>query len=442
MITSSIDIYTAGIAGVIIIGFIGDMIARRSGLPSIIWLLAFGIILGPLLGILKNSLLVSLSPIVSTLVLLIVVFNAGLKLNIYQFVRSLSRTSLLAVVNFAVAALFAILGCLFFGFSIIDALLLGVIVGGTSAAVIPIISKGSSLSPQAKSLVTVESILTDPIGIILTLALINIVLLNQYSVNFVISSVISSFSISLVLGAVAGFIWIPIMGYLQKDRYEYSYAGALAAAFILFLAVQGLNGSGPIAVLVFGLMIANGEEIFKWFKYKNTSNFTMSAESRRFNNLITFFTSAFFFVYLGALVSFSNYIAIFTGIVVSVLLVLARFIGTPMALFKSQYQKEEIPQISTMVSRGMGAGVLATLPLAYGVPGTSDFINIIFTVILFTILFNSGSAFLFRKKKPLQTNSKASLSNQAKKEAEEQASSKKQQSRKAGKEASPDSTVP
>ncbi len=421
MITSSIDIYTAGIAGVVVIGFIGDMIARKSHLPSIVWLLAFGLVLGPVFGILKNSLLVGLSPIVSTIVLLIVVFNAGLKLNIYQFIRSISRTMLLAVVNFVIAAAITAAAAYIFGFSLIDGILLGVIVGGTSAAVIPIISKGSSLSPQAKNLVTVESILTDPIGIVLTLAIINIIILNNYSLNFVVSSVISSFSISLVMGAVAGFIWIPIMGYLQRDRYEYSYAGALAVAFIIFLITQALNGSGPIAALVFGIMIANGEEIFKWLKYKDTNSFTLNSESRRFNNLITFFTAAFFFVYLGALVSFSNYSSMLIGLGITVLLIVSRFIGTPVALFKSQYQKEEMPQISTMVSRGMGAGVLATLPLAYGVPGTAQFINIIFMVILASILFNSAAAFFFASKKPKVTVSpKAALSEQAKQEATKQ----------------------
>ncbi len=421
MITSSIDIYTAGIAGVVVIGFIGDMIARKSHLPSIVWLLAFGLVLGPVFGILKNSLLVGLSPIVSTIVLLIVVFNAGLKLNIYQFIRSISRTMLLAVVNFVIAAAITAAAAYIFGFSLIDGILLGAIVGGTSAAVIPIISKGSSLSPQAKNLVTVESILTDPIGIVLTLAIINIIILNNYSLNFVVSSVISSFSISLVMGAVAGFIWIPIMGYLQRDRYEYSYAGALAVAFIIFLITQALNGSGPIAALVFGIMIANGEEIFKWLKYKDTNSFTLNSESRRFNNLITFFTAAFFFVYLGALVSFSNYSSMLIGLGITVLLIVSRFIGTPVALFKSQYQKEEMPQISTMVSRGMGAGVLATLPLAYGVPGTAQFINIIFMVILASILFNSAAAFFFASKKPKVTVSpKAALSEQAKQEATKQ----------------------
>ena len=421
MITSSIDIYTAGIAGVVVIGFIGDMIARKSHLPSIVWLLAFGLVLGPVFGILKNSLLVGLSPIVSTIVLLIVVFNAGLKLNIYQFIRSISRTMLLAVVNFVIAAAITAAAAYIFGFSLIDGILLGVIVGGTSAAVIPIISKGSSLSPQAKNLVTVESILTDPIGIVLTLAIINIIILNNYSLNFVVSSVISSFSISLVMGAVAGFIWIPIMGYLQRDRYEYSYAGALAVAFIIFLITQALNGSGPIAALVFGIMIANGEEIFKWLKYKDTNSFTLNSESRRFNNLITFFTAAFFFVYLGALVSFSNYSSMLIGLGITVLLIVSRFIGTPVALFKSQYQKEEMPQISTMVSRGMGAGVLATLPLAYGVPGTAQFINIIFMVILASILFNSAAAFFFASKKPkVKVSPKAALSEQAKQEATKQ----------------------
>ncbi len=395
MITSSIDIYSAGIAGVVVIGFIGDIIARKTGLPSIVWLLAFGIILGPVLGILPASLLISLSPIVSTLVLLIIIFNAGLRLNIYQFVRSLSQTTILAVVNFVVSALLTAIAMYAFGFSQVDAILMGVIVGGTSAAVIPIISKSAPMSSQSKNLVTVESILTDPIGIVLTLAIINIIILNNYSIGFVVSTVAANFSIAIVFGALAGIVWVPIMGYLQTNRYEYSYAGSIAAAFIIFILVQYINGSGPIAALVFGIILANGETIYKEMKYENTKNFTLSKESKRFNSLVTFFTGAFFFVYLGGLVSFSNPYSFLIGVAITAALIIARFIGTPVALMKSQYNDDEKFQISYMVSRGMGAGVLATLPLAYGIAGTSQFINIIFTVIILTILFNSISSLYF-----------------------------------------------
>lgn len=391
---SSIDIYTAGIAGVVVIGFIGDIISKRTGFPSIVWLLAFGIILGPVFGVLSKSLLIGLSPIVSTLVLLIVIFNAGLRLNIYQFIRSLSRTSLLAVFNFIMAALAAILVMLIFKFNFIDALLMGVIVGGTSAAVIPLISKEAKMSGQARNLVTVESILTDPIGIVLTLAIINIILLKDYSISFAVSSVVSSFSIAIVLGVIAGLVWVPIMGYLQKDKYEYSYAGSISVAFLIFIIVQYLNGSGPIAALVFGIIVSNGEEIFKWFRYKDVRNFTMTSESKRFNNLITFFTSAFFFVYLGALVSFTNIYAMIIGGCIAAALIIARFISTPIALARSEYTNEDKTNASYMVSRGMGAGVLATLPIAYGISGTSSFINIIFIVIVATIVFNSAAALI------------------------------------------------
>jgi NhaP-type Na+/H+ or K+/H+ antiporter len=195
-----------------------------------------------------------------------------------------------------------------------------------------------------------------------------------------------------VLGVIAGFIWVPIMGYLQKDKYEYSYAGSISVAFLIFIIVQYLNGSGPIAALIFGIIVSNGEEIFKWFRYKDVRNFTMTSESKRFNNLITFFTSAFFFVYLGALVSFSDVYAMLIGAGIAAALIIARFISTPIALARSQYTEQDKINASYMVSRGMGAGVLATLPIAYGISGTGSFINIIFVVIVATIIFNSVAA--------------------------------------------------
>ncbi|MGC8587099.1 MAG: cation:proton antiporter [Candidatus Micrarchaeia archaeon] len=384
---ASITIYMIGIAGVFIIGFLGNMISRKTNIPSIVWLIVFGIILGPVLHIMPRQTLLNLSPIISSIVLIIVLFNAGIRLNIFKSVKAIPITLTLAIGNYIIAALFATAVMLLFNFSFTNSLLIGLIVGGTSAAVVPIISKETKMSDKSRLVATIESIITDPIGIVMTLALLSIIILNNYTFNFVAVTIVSSFSIGIVIGALFAMLWIPTMSYLQRNRYQYSYAATLAVVFLIFPIVQYLNGSGPIAVFTFGLLIANGKDVFKVMRYRNHESFTLSSQSRNFNDLITFFVGSFFFVYLGGLVSLGNLYAFAIGITISAALVVARLIGTHAILRK--FDGQDRVEVSSMVSRGMGAGVLATLPIAYGIPGTSSFIDIIAAIIFVTIFANS-----------------------------------------------------
>jgi len=383
---AEITIYMIGIAGVFIIGFLGNVISRKTRIPSIVWLILFGIILGPVLHVISRNVLLNMSPIVSSIVLIIVLFNAGIRLNIFKSIKALPITLTLAFGNYFLAAVFAMSVMLLFHFTFTNSLLIGLIVGGTSAAVVPIISGEINMSPRSRLVATIESIITDPVGIVLTLALISIILLNNYTFNFVAVTIASSFSIGIVLGALFAIIWIPTMSYLQRNNYKYSYAATLAIIFLIFPIVQYLNGSGPIAVFVFGLLIANGKEVYKSMHYRNHGSFALSKQSRDFNDLITFFVGSFFFVYLGGLVSLSNFYAFAIGIAISIMLIVARFIGTNAIL--RRFEKQDRNEVTSMVSRGMGAGVLATLPIAYGIAGTSSFIDIIAAIIFVTIFAN------------------------------------------------------
>ena len=51
--------------------------------------------------------------------------------------------------------------------------------------------------------------------------------------------------------------------------------------------------------------------------------------------------------------------------------------------------------IEAMLSRGLGAAVLSTLPLEYGIHYASNIINIVFAVIFTTIFINSILLFIY-----------------------------------------------
>ena len=387
-----------GTAGVLLIGFLGRVLGKKTAIPYIIWLMFFGILLGPVLGLLKRSSLFSYLPFIINIVILLVLFNAGLNINLRKIIRSISRGLGLALTNFIISfvSVFAI------SYFLLDKLIISALisfsVAGLSLSVVSGFSRKSG-TEKARNLIELEATVEEPLTIIFVLVLSGAIILNNASLGFVSGKVISEFSIGAVLGALIGMAWVPIMSYLQRKRYDHSYVASLAIAFLLYVLIEGINGSGPISVLTFGVIIANGENIFRSLRYKHSVSFNINNESKSFNELVTFLTTSFFFVYFGALVLLNDYLAFIFGILIALVLLITKYVSTRVALYKSIYDKKDKDIISSMIARGTGAAVVAALPISYGIDGTGSFIDIIFVVIFVTVLFNSSIVSLINKSK-------------------------------------------
>ncbi len=393
-----LTLFILGAGIILMIGFLGRAIARKTSIPHIIWLMLFGIVLGPILGVFSRQSLLSFAPFITGLVIMLVLFNAGLNLSLTKLLRSMSKAVTLSLVNFVVVVLLVALVMYFIGFSIILSILLGSIVAGVSSSAITSITQKINRKDKDTELVEVESTISEPLGIILVLVLIGAILLHNYSLEFISTALISEFSIGILLGGLVGVLWVPLMGFFQRKRYEYSYVASLALVFLLYVGVQAVNGSGPASALVFGIVIANGEGVFRSLHYRHETSFTLSPESKDFNNLVTFITASFFFVYFGTLISLTDYAGFIIGIMIAIVIFLSRQIGTRMALYKSAYSTQDKMIVSSMVSRGIGAAVVAALPIVYGIEGSGAFLDIVFAVIFVTIFINSTMVLSFRSK--------------------------------------------
>ncbi|EEZ92661.1 MAG: NhaP-type Na+/H+ and K+/H+ antiporter-like protein [Candidatus Parvarchaeum acidiphilum ARMAN-4] len=285
-----------GAAGVLLIGFLGRVLGKKTSIPYIIWLMFFGLLLGPILGLLKRNSLIAYLPLVINVIILLVLFNAGLNINLRKIIRSISRGLGLALTNFVLSFLVVFFITYFLLNNLIISALLSLTVAGLSLSVVSNFSKKSS-AEKSGSLVELEATIEEPLSIIFVLVLIGAIILNNTSLSFVSGKVVSEFSIGAVIGVFIGMAWTPVMGYLQRKRYDYSYVASLAIAFLLYVFIQEISGSGPISVLAFGIVIANGENIFKALKYKHNISFNSNKESKSFNELVTVLTTSWFVVY-------------------------------------------------------------------------------------------------------------------------------------------------
>lgn len=390
------------IAGVIIlIGFFGSLSFERTKISDVLVLLGVGIILGPVLKLLNPQILTHFAEYFGSLALMIILFEGGMDMDIDKLINEFGTASLLVLLSFAMSTL-SIAAFLYYiqGWDVTRSLLLGTILGCTSAAiVIPIINR-MSLKEEIKTILSIESALSDVLAVILTVSLVEFVKLEHIGIEKPLRAVASSFSIAIVSGVVAGLSWLKMLE-LFRER-KYSYMTTLAAMLIVFAVVSFLGGSGPIAILIFGIILGNSHDFNKFLKLKGHA--LLDETIKFFHGEVTFFIRTFFFVYMGMMLSFNFMNIRFLTLSFSLLLiiVLVRYISVGIIGLIYREKKEDRFVMLSMLPRGLASAVLATIPVSANIEGTEGFIDYTFAVIVLTNILMTVGVFIMERKTQIE----------------------------------------
>jgi cell volume regulation protein A len=327
------------LAIIIIIGYVGSWIFEKTRIPDVIWLLIFGLLAGPIFGMVDPSLFVDLTSLMVALALMIILFDAGLNMNIYQFIKGFPRSTLLAILNiFFAMVLVGYISVVAFGLELIKGLALGAAIGGTSATIVLTIIKGLKLGQDVRTLLSLESILTDPICIVLAITLLKIISPPQLPLSLAVNEIFSEFSIAFLWGLVAGIIWMFILDYIKGRPFDYMLT--LAIVFLTYVIVESIGGNGSVAALAFGLALGNSTAISKMLKLKKRFVFNRKM-IKRFHSEITFFIRSFFFVFMG-LVMIIDVNFIFWGVLITLALIISRIFAVQFATLKMKIDPKKL----------------------------------------------------------------------------------------------------
>ena len=66
----------------ILISYLGGILYTRTKIPDIIWLLGFGVLIGPVLGIIPPKLLNTFAPLAGVVSVTLITFEAGMSTNL------------------------------------------------------------------------------------------------------------------------------------------------------------------------------------------------------------------------------------------------------------------------------------------------------------------------------------------------------------------------
>lgn len=379
------------VAGIIIIlGFLGEEFFNRTSIPDSIFLLLFGVLLGPIFQLFAQEELLAITPYFAALALIIILFDGGLNMDIREAVRNSPRALVLAITGFSLNVLVTAVICKYLlGWRLLNGLLLGSIVGGGSSIIVIALIRKLKVTEKIETVLSLESILTDVLCTVGAFTAMNILLqeVNAEGISTgidlgaALGSVGMAFGVGILVGLGFGVAWLVLLERIKGKPNAYMLT--LAMLFLTFVVATNLGGNGALSALFFGLIIGNSRHIGRLIKFRTT--ISIDENVRGFHSQISFLIRSFFFVFTGLLFSFSSYTSFIIGIVLSFIFLGIRFIVIKMATVKSELKTYET-LMTVMFPRGLAAAVLASIPLTSGVPDSNVFPEIAFIVILTTII--------------------------------------------------------
>jgi cell volume regulation protein A len=297
--SSAITVFST-VAAIIAFGFLANLLFKRAGFPSSLFLILIGLILGPLFGVFSTGDVDPVTPFLTTLTLMMILFEGGLNMDIFKVISQSFRAAALAILYIVSATAFVTLfSYLFLNLEWLEALMLGPMTAGTSSVVIiPLVTK-LSISKEVEVTLSLESTITDVLNIVLVLAVLQTYMSGLVDIPQTLITILGKFAIGAILGSVVGIAWIRIL--YSARREEYTYMLTLGILIGAYAVSETLGGSGPLTALLFGLMLGNDREIFRALKIKLDLGYL--SEVKRFVKQIqgelAFMIRAFFFVFLG-----------------------------------------------------------------------------------------------------------------------------------------------
>jgi cell volume regulation protein A len=394
-----------GFIGILlIIGFLLDYLFRKTNFPDILILLTIGYLIGPVFNIINPSDIASASEIIATLALVIILFNGGLHFDFAEVLSNAPRAITLVILGVGVGiATTAVFAHYVLKWELLDSLLLGSILGGTSAAiVIPLITR-ARVPDQVSTLLSLEAVLNSPIIIVLALVILKVITGGETGIEIstVGIDIATRFLLGTAIGVGVGFLWLFIL--TRMEREEYSDILTLAVVFALYFVVELLNGSGVIFALVFGLILGNGVRVARFLRLRRTIESTEVL--KRFHSEIFFFVKTFFFVYLGLIVTFDKPNIILIGVILSVLILFTRYVAVLLTSAGSRTLFSNTGILTTMYARGETAAVLAQIVFVSGIANASVYPDVIIIVVITTVVISALGIPIFARKLRQQDDS-------------------------------------
>ena len=378
------------IFGILIVaGTFLSKISTRIGLPVLLVFLGVGMLAGSdVLGLIVFSDYQAASDF-ANIALIFILFDSGIALIFILFdsgfntkksnLKKYSGPSLtLATAGIIITAL--CLGVLIHFLLRLDwllSLLIGSIISSTDAAAVMTIMREKPVKAHVSSTLEIESAANDPMAILLTVFMINLV---QNTGTASAASYVG-FTLNLLWqfggGILTAFVLsraaIWLFNHFGSENQSMFYVMYVGVVLTIYSSAAVIGANGTIAVFFAGYWMGNADFVFR----RGLSHFISGLSS---------FANMFVFLLLGLLVFPKSMIQVWhQGIILALALI---FVARPLTVFLCtapfRFTVKDRVFISWGGLKGAVPIILATYPAAYGLDPDGMIFNIVFFVVLFS----------------------------------------------------------
>ncbi len=367
---SALFLLVAGVA--LLVAVAADAIAARYKVPDALWLIALGVIVGPVLGLVSSGAVLLVAPVVGTAVLVIILFDAGLDME-----RAILRPLLASAVLFAVVTYFAsmlvvtalALAFLFPG-DLSLALFFGAALGASSGAVAIPIANRMGLLPSLKGFVHLDAGIEDALAIVFATILLLAIAPNGNlsALDFALALALP-IPVGILAGVVGGILWLLTLARWQ-DR-PYAALATLGYVLLVYGVTKAFLGSGILAALVVGIVIANAAFVRRFVRWIRPVSVHPSV--RTVQTEVAFLFRALFLLFLGTFVVLVRPSLLTISVIgaLSIAVLVLRYVVARALARAHRLELTWTPALGGVGGRGLTSAVLLVLPVSV-LPGAES----------------------------------------------------------------------
>jgi cell volume regulation protein A len=372
-----------GTAVILLLSVFASKASEKYGIPALLLFLLLGMMAGSEGpgGIPFDDAL--LAQALGVAALSFILFAGGLDTH-WPDVRAVSGRSL-ALSTLGVAITAFVIGTIaffVFGLSLLEGLLLGSIISSTDAAAVFSVlrSRNLALPRRVKNLLEFESGSNDPMAVFLTVAFISLLTQDGDPWALITQMFLQQMALGGVLGFLLGWGVVWLVNHIGLDTEGLYPVLTLSSVLLIYGVIAFAGGNGFLGIYIAGLLMGN-----KHFVHKNSL--------LRFHDAVAWLMQIVMFLILGLLVFPSQLVPVIgSGLLLSaVLMLVARPVAVFLCLLLSQFNLKERTLIAWVGLRGAVPIILATFPLLADVPNAVQIFNLVFFIVLTSVLLQGTS---------------------------------------------------
>ena len=399
-----IAILSAG--GFVFVAYLLEFIFDKTRIPDILMLMLLGLLAGPVFGLVQLEWFGEVGKFVSSLALVVILFESGLTLNLGARAAAAGRAVPFAIITMggSVAAITWLLS-VFIGLDLWMAICGAFILSGTSSAVVIPMLKGLKTRESVGTVLMLESAITDVLCII---GAVGIATALAAGATIKAGGLAGTAAVSMLaataLGVTAGLTWAFLSALVTKLRN--AMFTTLAFALVVYGSAEVLGISGAIAALALGVTLGNlpkadgpTEPDLSPDSGDTADNDAPPApqRSRRFAMVtgpemklyaeVVFLLKASFFFYLGLNVRPEAFVSALgaAGAVMAVATFIPRYPAVVFFISRKMATRREALTAWALGPRGLAAAVLAQIPVQLGLPGATELAEVVALMVFLSI---------------------------------------------------------